>query len=148
MRLREHFGRLMKRTQISCVLRRSWLRGCGSLVFVTSLKEQLGPPVGRAQISCVLGGIWLRGCESLVFVTYLNLSVSALYSTLIHSTPLHSTPLLCRYSEQGNTRKQVLLSVVIRKKLTFVMSLPRREGPLSRNVLPGNVSDASTQRRV
>jgi len=127
MRLREQFGPLIKTTQISFVLRRSWLRGCGSLVFVTSLRKHLTPPFGRPHISFVLRGIWLRGCESLVFVTYLDLSLSALYSTLIHSTPLHSTPLLCRYAEQGNTRKQVLLSVVNRKKLTFVMCFSQRE---------------------
>ena len=84
----------------------------------------------------------------MAFVTYLDLSLSALYSTLIHSTPLHSTPLVCRYSEQRNTRKQVLLSNVNRKQLIFVMSFSQREGAAAKNVLPGNVSDAPTQRRV
>ena len=126
-------------TKLAQRLRNTGFRNVSEKAFQASFPE--------TQISFVLRGISFRGCESLVFVTYLNLSVSALYSTLIHSTPLHSTPLLCRYSEQRNTRKQVLMSVVKPKKLIFVMCLSQRERPVSKNVLPGNVSEASTQRR-
>ena len=101
----------------------------------------------ETQIQFVLQAISFRGCESLVFVTYLDLSLSALYSTLFHSTPLNSTPLICRYAVQGNARKQIRLSVRNRKKLIFVVCLMQREGGASKNVFTGNVSDASTQRR-
>ena len=127
-------------TKLAHKLRNISFRNVSERAFQSSFPE--------IQISCVLRGISFRGCESLVFVTYLNLSVSALYSTLIQSTPLHSTPLLCRYSEQINTRKQVLVSNVIPKKLIFVMSVSQRAGAAAKNVEPGNVSDASTQWRV
>ena len=127
-------------TKLAQRLRNTGFRNVSGNAFQASFPE--------TQIPVVLRGISFRGCESLVFVTYLNLSVSALYSTLLHSTPLHSTPLFCRYAEQGNTRKQILLSVLSRKKFIFVMCLSQREGGASKNVLPGNVSDASTQRRV
>ena len=127
-------------TKLAQRLRNTGFRNVSERAFQASFPE--------TQISFVLRGISFRGCESLVFVTYLDLSLSALYSTLIHSTPLNSTPLLCRYAEQGNARKQVLLSVLNRKKLIFVMCFSQREGAAAKNVLPGNVSDASTQRRV
>ena len=91
-------------TKLAHRLRNTGFRNVSEKAFQASFPEN--------QISFVLRGISFRGCESLVFVTYLNLSLNALSSTLIHSTPLHSTPLLCRCSDQGNTRKQTLLSVV------------------------------------
>ena len=147
MRLREQFRLLMnKNSNSSCFttklahrLRNTGFRNVSERAFQASFPE--------TQIPCVLRGISFRGCESLVFVTYLDISDSALYSILVNSIPLYSTPLFCRYSEQRNTRKQVLLSVVSRKKLRFVMCFKQRQMPMSKNVLPGNVSETSIQRR-
>ena len=109
----------------------------------TRLREVLKPLMTRPQIPVVLRGSWLRGCETLVLVRFLNLSVSALYSILMHSTPLYSTLLL--WAAKHN--KTMWESPSESKKTYICNAFETHQRPRSKNVLPGNVSEASTQLR-
>ena len=66
-------------TKLAQRLRKTCFRNVSEKAFQASFPE--------IQIPAVLQGISFRGCESLVFVTYLNLSVRALYSTLVNPAP-------------------------------------------------------------
>ena len=79
--------------------------------------------------------------------SFRNVSEPLNQCPLFHSNPLHSSLLHSATLSSETLQNNVRVSLWVNKKLIFVMCLRRREGPLSTNVLPGNVSDASTQRR-
>ena len=87
--------------------------------------------------------IWSAGCQHVVFVRFLNVSVTAVYSALLYSIPLYSTLLgwaAKRYKTKNSERCE--------SKTTYICTVfSLSEKQISTNVLPANVSEASTQKR-